>query len=146
MMLDQQIDALPAMSAAELKEEWRRVMKTPPPEFSPDLLGRAIAYELQARQLGCLSKTAQRELKRLGARLARGEDIGASAERRIKSGTRLVRDWGGRTHHVLVLEHGYRYSDREYRSLSQIASLITGTRWSGPRFFGLKGGAMEGAA
>lgn len=140
MSLREQLEALETMSAAQLKEEWRRVMKCPPPAgFSVALLERAIAYELQARRLGRLAKSAERDLRRLARRIASGEDVSASTEIRIKPGTRLVRDWGGSTHYVLVLEQGYSYADREYRSLSQVAAVITGARWSGPRFFGLKG-------
>jgi hypothetical protein len=140
MPMEEEVAALETMSVAQLKVEWRRVIKSPPPEaFSPDLMARAIAHELQSRQLGRLSRSAERELRKLVERVEQGEDIGASSDVRIKAGTRLVRDWGGRTHHVLVMEQGYIYADREYRSLSQIATLITGARWSGPRFFGLKG-------
>jgi hypothetical protein len=139
MSLREQLEALETMSAAQLKEEWRRVMKCPPPAFSLALMERAIAYELQARRLGRLSKSAERELRRLAQRVSSGESISSSTDIRIKPGTRLVRDWGGSTHHVLVLEQGYSYADREYRSLSQVATVITGARWSGPRFFGLKG-------
>lgn len=141
MSLDEQVAALQMMSAAQLRAEWRRVMKCEPPKaFSMDLVARAIAYEAQARQLGRLSRSAERELCKLVVRVEQGHDIAASSEVRVKAGSRLVRDWGGRTHHVLVMEQGYLYGDREYRSLSQIATLITGARWSGPRFFGLKGG------
>jgi hypothetical protein len=136
--LDLELAALAAMSSAQLREEWQRVMRTAPPAFSPDLLERAIAYELQARRHGGLSPAAQRALDRVGRQLARTGKVSQPRETRLKPGTRLSRDWHGRTHHVLVIDDGYLFEERRYRSLSQVAAAITGTAWSGPRFFGLK--------
>ena len=126
------------MSSAQLREEWQRVMRTAPPAFSPDLMERAIAYELQARRHGGLAPAVQRALDRVGRQLARTGKVSPSRETRLKPGTRLSRDWHGRTHHVLVMDEGYLFEERRYRSLSQVAAAITGTAWSGPRFFGLK--------
>jgi len=78
----------------------------------------------------------KRELARLARRLERGQPLGL--ERIAKPGTRLVRQWRGRTFHVEVTDDGFLFGDRRYRSLSQIAQVITGTKWSGPRFFGLE--------
>jgi hypothetical protein len=136
--LDQELAALAAMSSAQLREEWQRVMRTAPPAFSPDLMERAIAYELQARRHGGLPPAVQRALDRVGRQLARAGKVSLPRETRLKPGTRLSRDWHGRTHHVLVIEEGYLFEERRYRSLSQVAAAITGTAWSGPRFFGLK--------
>ena len=136
--LDQELAALAAMSSAQLREEWQRVMRSAPPAFSPDLLERAIAYELQARRHGGLAPAVQRALDRVGRQLARTGKVSPPRETRLKAGTRLSRDWHGRTHHVLVIDDGYLFEERRYRSLSQVAAAITGTAWSGPRFFGLK--------
>lgn len=136
--LNEELATLAAMSSAQLKEEWQRVMGTAPPAISPDLMERAIAYELQARRHGGLSPSTQRALDRVSRQLARTGKVSPPRETRLKPGTRLSRDWHGRTHHVLVIDDGYLFEERRYRSLSQVAVAITGTAWSGPRFFGLK--------
>jgi hypothetical protein len=138
-ILEEQLAQVAAMSSAELRREWQRVMLSPPPpSISIALLERGIAYELQARVHGGLSKSTRRQLERLRRELERTGSLSSSRETMLKPGTRLSRDWHGRTHHILVLDDGYLFEDRRYRSLSQIASAITGTKWSGPRFFGLK--------
>ncbi len=96
------------------------------------LLARGIAYELQVRQIGGLTLA---ERKALGA-LAQGRSDPNPAT--LKAGTRLYRSWRGVTQEVLVLEDGYSWQGKSYASLSEVARAITGTRWSGPRFFGLQ--------
>src|SRR5690606_36022867 len=108
--------------------------------FTPDLLMRGIAYRMQEKLQGGLSSSARRELARLGKQLVKTGDIRLDDRPAIKPGTRLIRAGHGATHQVEVLVDGYLYQDRRYSSLSQIAEHITGTRWSGPRFFGLKRG------
>lgn len=127
------IDRLATLSPAELRVEWRRVYRAPSPRFPPDLLRRGIAYRLQEQVLGGLSKRAVRDLEKTAAALASPKKPKA-----LKVGTRLVRSWHGVTHSVIVLEDGFVFEDKLYGSLSAIAEAITGTRWSGPRFFGLK--------
>ena len=134
--LEDKLIALATMSPAQLVAEWHRVHKSPAPAMTPDLLRRGIAYRLQERVHGGLKPSIKRELERIGGQFDRTEPV-AVASMRIKPGTRLVRDWGGATHHVLVEERGFTYRDQRYGSLSEIASTITGTKWSGPRFFGL---------
>jgi hypothetical protein len=130
--LEEQLAALTMMSAAQLREEWQRVCQSELPRFGPDLLRRAIAYRLQARRHGDLPTARARELQRIanGARNI--------LTPRLKPGTRLLRSWHGRTVAVLVTEEGYLFEDRPYTSLSKIAREVTGTAWSGPRFFGLR--------
>ncbi len=135
-VLENKLTALATMSPAQLRAEWLRLYKSPAPAMTPDLLRRGVAYRLQEQVHGGLRPTVKRELERLGAQLDRTEPV-AVASLHIKPGTRLVRDWGGASHHVLVEEGGFSYRDQRYRSLSEIASAITGTKWSGPRFFGL---------
>jgi hypothetical protein len=98
---------------------------------------RAIAYRIQENRYGALSPaTRMRLLSRSGAE--RNKPIRARRDRSVKSGTRFLREWNGRTHEVSATADGrYAYGDSIYRSLSAIARKITGTRWSGPAFFGL---------
>lgn len=134
--LDNQLAALATMSPAQLRSEWLSLYKTPAPPLTADLLARGIAWRLQERAHGGLSKSTLREVEQLRRQFERGGSARLS-DGRIKPGTRLVRDWGGKSHHVLILKSGYLYQDRRYASLSQVARDITGARWSGPRFFGL---------
>ena len=144
--LQAQLSALQHMSQAQLKAEWLRVHKCPPPPLTTDLLARGIAWKLQERAHGGLAPATVREVARLARQMAGSERVNVTAGR-IKPGTRLVRDWGRASHHVTVLEGGYLYRDRHYRSLSQIARDITGSHLSGPRFFGLtRQGAKEAAS
>lgn len=135
--LEDKLSALATMSPAQLRGEWLRVHKAPAPALTPDLLRRGLAYRLQEQAWGGLRPAIKRELERLGAQLDRTEPV-AVASLHIKPGTRLVRDWGGTSHHVLVEQGGFSYREQRYRSLSEIAWTITGTKWSGPRFFDLK--------
>jgi hypothetical protein len=135
--LEDELAVLATMSSAQLRAEWKRVMRTEPPAFSPDLLQRALAYERQERRHGGLSSALRREIERLGRQMERNGSARPSGGATLFPGTRLSRDWHGRSHHVLVLEDGFLFEERRYRSLSHIANAITGTRWSGPRFFGL---------
>lgn len=136
--LAEKLAALENMSPAQLRSEWREVYREPAPNFSPDLLARGIAYRLQERVHGGLTADARRELKRLVRELEKTGEISGESEIQIKAGTQLVREWGGRTHYVLVSESGFTYDNRQFSSLTQIACTITGVKWSGPRFFGLK--------
>lgn len=127
------IDRLVTLSPADLRAEWRRVYRAQPPRFPPDLLRRGIAYRLREQVLGGLSKKTIRELERIAGLAGKPTKSGT-----LKPGTRLVRSWHGVTHTVLVIDEGFVFADQHYGSLSAIAEAITGTRWSGPRFFGLK--------
>ncbi len=142
--LDNQMDALATMSPAQLRSEWLSLYKAPAPPLTADLLARGIAWRLQERVHGGLSKSTLRKVEELRRQFQRGGG-GRVSDGRIKPGTRLVRDWGGTSHHVLILESGYLYEDRRYASLSQVARDITGARWSGPRFFGLAAGSRAQA-
>ena len=137
---DLQIDALAALPLAELRRTWARhhPRMTMPDRLPRDLLIRSIAWQIQTAEHGDLAPAIARQLDRLAAQLARSGDLDLEREVRLKPGTKLVREWRGRTLQALVLEDGYLFEDRRYASLSHVASAITGTRWSGPRFFGLK--------
>lgn len=135
--LNDKLAALKTMSSAQLKSEWRQLYKVSPPPLTADLLARGIAWKLQELAHGGLPPSTLREIEQLKRQLDRAGSVRVTVGR-IKAGTRLVRDWGGATHHVLILESGYLYRDRRYTSLSQIARDITGAHWSGPRFFGTR--------
>lgn len=133
------IDALSAMDSVRLRIEWQRVYGNAPNKgLGPSLMRRGIAYRLQEQVHGGLSPMTLRLLARLAEQLNRSGDLDVERQLSLKTGTRLVREWHGRTCHVTVLENSFLYEDRQYASLSQIARVITGTKWSGPRFFGLR--------
>lgn len=129
--VEDQLATLPTMSSAELREEWQRLINTSPPRLSPGLLRLALGWEIQARAYGGLSRATQQNLAQIAAGKTKTATVGA--------GTRLVREWQGKAH-VVTIDHDnvIRWNDREYGSLSEVARAITGTRWSGPAFFGLK--------
>lgn len=133
IVLDAQLSAIGAMSSRERKVEWQRRTGTiAPPAFGSGLLARALAHEVQVRAMGGLGKTDQRRLTRMGA-LGKTEPTADG----LKPGTWLSRTWHGEVHQVVVLDNGFEYNGHRFKSLSEIANRITGTRWSGPRFFGL---------
>ncbi len=139
--LAETLNGLAAMPPAALRAEWRRLYREPAPELSLDLLVRGIAWRLQEKQHGGLTPAVERELARSAGQGTPPSQPCAPASVRLRPGTRLVRSWNGETYSVLVTEDGYRMGDQTFASLSSIAQAITGTKWSGPRFFGLKGPA-----
>ena len=129
--LGEALARLETLSPAELRTEWQTVTGSPLPQVSPRLLRLALGYELQVAALGGLSRQTQQRLAQIAS--------GKTSTRAAGPGSRLVREWGGKLHVVTIGEDGViRFSDREWKSLSEIARHITGTRWSGPAFFGLK--------
>ncbi len=102
------------------------------------LLVRALAYRMQEQALGGLDRATRRRLERATENVAAGRTPAPTGPK-IKPGTRLLREWQGKVHEVIVLEEGVEYRGDSWPSLSAVAREITGTRWSGPRFFGLKG-------
>ena len=136
--LDDQLAALAAMSTKQIKAEWERVFRQPAPALSPDLMERALAYRLQERVHGGLPAATRRELARIAKQLRAGKSIASDSGTTLRPGTRLVREWRGKVHQVLVLDGAYLFEERRYSSLTRIAHTITGANWSGPRFFGLK--------
>ncbi len=110
----------------------------PPMRLSRDLLIRGITYKLQERALGGLSKSMMRKLERLNVEPVVSEARKPASPISLKPGTRLVREWRGVTHTVLIHADGVEWNGRRYTSLTVIAREITGAHWSGPRFFGLR--------
>lgn len=131
--------ALSDMSHADLRAEWRRLFRSHPPRhIRGDLLVLAIAWKIQVNTHGGLTAAEKRRLTRIADDLkAHGRPSNDTAIR-VKPGLKLVREWRGETHDVLVLENGFEWNGQCWRSLSAIAREITGTPWSGPRFFGLQ--------
>jgi hypothetical protein len=129
--LEHEIAALEALSSAEVRRRWAALTGSPVPRISPSLLRLALAWEIQARALGGLTRATTQALEQAGRGLTRTSPASA--------GMRLVREWQGRVHVVTIGEDQViRWNEREWRSLSEVARAITGTRWSGPAFFGLK--------
>jgi hypothetical protein len=137
--LEAELARIAGMNINELRSLWReREGREPPSGFSKDLLARALAYAVQEEQLGGLSK----EVKKLLA----SPDAQAEPPRRIKVGSVITREYAGARHEVFVVEGGFSWQGRVYPSLSAIAKEITGSRWNGPRFFGLREGESRSAA
>ena len=136
--LDQCLGAIADLSREELVERWIKTYKHPPPKgIKRGLLERSIAYQIQAKRFGRLKP----ELTKRLVAIAGDEGVtgsGASPTVELQPGTRLMREWHGKTHEVNVTQSGYDWQGDEYRSLSAVARAITGARWSGPRFFGLQ--------
>ena len=129
--IEDKLAALTTMSSAQLQGEWRALKGTPVPLISPSLLRMALGYELQARALGGLSRISQQRLAQLGT--------AKTVTQAVRPGTRLIREWNGVAHIVEVGEDSaIRWNGVVWNSLSEVARAITGTRWSGPAFFGLK--------
>ena len=134
-----QIGALRSMDAKALKVRWREVFDTEPPPYNRRFLESRLAYRIQELAYGGLKPETVERLAALA------EQIGGSAPKRARmaqerpiTGTRLLREWQGAEHSVTVRDNGFEYQGRPYKSLSAIARLITGTRWNGWVFFGLK--------
>jgi hypothetical protein len=127
-----EIAALESLDRPALLERWESAFgREPPPRLSRPLLEKALAHDLQVRAHGGLSRRTVRALK--AAIKPRGPGT-----RTPGTGTRLIREWNGVLHEVEVLENGYLWQGKRHRSLSAIARVITGTKWSGPRFFGIR--------
>ena len=140
--LEEEISNLPGLSKTELLTKWReRLKQAPPSHLNKPILVPLLAYRLQEQAFGGLKPAYRRRLRELAESFERNPNRPLktiSSFARIKPGTRLIRQWDGQTHQVTVAEQGFEYKGERYKSLSEIARLITGTRWSGPLFFGLK--------
>src|SRR5947209_3413851 len=135
--IEVEIDRMRSLGLDELRTLWRTTLRSsPPPAFTRDLVARFLCWHMQEQALGGLD----RDTAKLLDRLARGDKPGADGPRRLKPGTVLVREYQGEQHMVTVGPGGYVWRETTYASLSTIARAITGTAWSGPRFFGLRAG------
>ena len=134
------LENLEKLSRAELRTLWtEELAEKPPALLGRDILALGIAYARQERRYGGLPKPVVKELDRLSARVLRDGDAPQPSMRPLpRAGTILVREWHGTTHHVTVTDDGFLWNGKIHRSLSSIAGAITGTKWNGPRFFGLR--------
>lgn len=124
-----QVRALATLDIAALREEWRRRYGPPPRFRSTDLLSRMLAWRIQVDAVGGLDDATRRML---------ASDRVMPSPVELAPGTRLAREWRGKRHEVEIAADGVRYQGQSYRSLSEVARAITGTRWNGLRFFGLR--------
>ena len=138
--LETQIAALSAMDHTQLRAEWRRLYRAhPPKKVRRDVLELGVAFKLQERVLGGLGASSKRRLTELTETVEVRGKLARPRTIRPRPGAKLMREWAGTTHEITVLEDGFSWQGKPWRSLSAIAQAITGTHWSGPRFFGLQG-------
>jgi hypothetical protein len=142
--LEQELKDLETRGDDELKDRWRSLYGTKPPQkIHRSLLIAAIAHRMQENAWGALKSSVRRHLMQAADNPAPRRPSPHYPSLRPRVGTVLVRDWGGVTHQAKVLEDGILFRGKRYKSLSEVARVITGSRWSGPLFFGLKSAATE---
>lgn len=137
--VDRLLAQLPTMERKELLKLWRDLFdRVPGPALRRETLIPILAYRVQEKAFGGLKESTLKRLHELAKDHANEKKSIVRAMTRPKIGTRYVREYGGKLHEVTVLETGYEYQGRVYRSLTEVAKVITGTKWSGPVFFGYK--------
>jgi Protein of unknown function (DUF2924) len=142
--LSAEIENLRTLDPEELDQTWRDLFGSGrPSRVCGDLLIKALGYRLQEKAIGGLKLSTRRLLEHWGRNGSGGGPLAEQARTRLKTGTVLVREWHGVTHRVTVLDDGFDFHGERFRSLSEIARKITGVRWSGPLFFGLRSSAKE---
>ncbi len=139
--VEQQLAELEGKNIVELREVWVERFGGRAPAFqSKDILRRLIAWKIQEKAFGGLDPETKSRLGRMKAAYLAGKPIAPSPSVGLSPGTILSREWKGIVHRVLVLEGGFEHEGKRYGTLTKLARAITGTRWSGPRFFGLDEG------
>ena len=137
--IDQRLADLPKLSKTALRKLWKELFSTPPPsQARRRLMIQILAYRLQEQAFGFMSAASRGRLRQLGQAFEANPKSAVSFDPSIRPGTRLVRQWGDQVHLVNLETNGYQYQGARYKSLSEIARVITGTHWSGPLFFGIK--------
>jgi Protein of unknown function (DUF2924) len=137
--LSAEIAVLESLDVDQLRARWKILYETEAPmRFSRDLLMHAVAYRMQERVLGGLKPATRRLFERVSHDARARRPTRVAPVRKLAPGALLIREWGGTKHQVTVLERGVMFRGKPYRSLSEVARVITGNRWSGPLFFGLK--------
>jgi len=146
--LEDEIAQLRDLDLHGLRARWHSMFRRHPPLHLPrHLLFAVLAYRLQADELGDIAPVTARLLKQIGTSRTTLEVASEFDRRRteLKPGTVLVREWNSQPHRVMVMDEGFVWNGKTYDSLSNIASAITGTKWNGPRFFGLREKIAAGA-
>ncbi len=143
-----QVAGLEKLDLKALRAKWEELLGAGPPRYSSAFLRKRLAYRLQELALGGLSEETRLRMRGILDESGLDEDGRPLGGRRRKknlpvAGTRLVRDWQGKRCEVTVVSGGFEFEGRKYRSLSAIARAITGTRWNGPLFFGLRGSGQQ---
>jgi hypothetical protein len=128
--LEAEVAALEPLTLHQLRDIWRERFGAPPKIRSPDMLRLLLAWRIQAIALGGLDAETRKALARTGRVVAEGRELGV--------GTIFRRTWNGEDHVVTVVEDGFEWKGRRFKSLSAAATAIAGSRWNGPRFFGLR--------
>lgn len=137
--LSAELATIVTMTYSELHVAWRRHFRAvPPKKMSRDILELGIAWKIQENKFGGLGVAVKRQIAELARTMEEKSDLAKPRATSLKPGARLLRAWNGVTHEITVVEDGFLWAGNTWRSLSVIAREITGTRWSGPRFFGLK--------
>jgi hypothetical protein len=136
--LEAEIARLDSLSLQELRRYWAERLGPVPDHRSADLMRRRIAYELQVRAYGGLKRETKKRLRQLYEAFKADPTYTPLPNYGLKPGTMLTREWKGVTYRVGVMDDGFEYKGQRYQSLSEIAGLITGTKWSGPVFFGIR--------
>ena len=137
--LETELAQLPERDRTKLCDLWKTHFgPSPPDKLRRDLMIPILAYRIQEQAFGSLKLASRDRLRQLAAGFVQGSFNLPKSKSGLKPGTRLIREWGNQVHLVNVEASGFEYKGGRYKSLSQIARLITGTRWSGPAFFGLK--------
>lgn len=156
--VSQELAGLAELDLDALRRRWRQLTGRPAPEHIPkQLLIRLIAYRIQANAFGDIDKESVKLLRQIAEQRAKGNvgagvptlgrlNISSRGAKGLAPGTMIGREHVGTMHHVMVLADGFAWNGTTYRSLSEVAFAITGTRWNGLRFFGLKTGAKKGAS
>jgi len=142
------IEKLQCLSREELIKKWKKIFKTNSPQHArKEFLIKHILWELKAKEKGGYSSQTKKQLAKLSEKFAKKQEVNEndikesckqSSVLEIKSGTKLIREYKGEKHEVIALDKGFKYKDKLYKSLSAIANEITGTRWNGKVFFGVK--------
>ena len=144
--LETEIASLAKLPIDQLRKRWQRTFNFPVPKgLSRDLMVRGLSHRMQERIHGSLSQAARRKLRTFTKQLQAGDEGAFDPGPVLKPGTKLIREWQGRAIEVLVLDDGFEFEGCCYGSLSIIARELTGVRWSGPRFFGLRKAASSDA-
>ena len=132
------VHSLPTLPKERLVELWKENFGKAPGRIRPELMRPILAFRIQERAYGGLSTETKDRLRQVMGSLEPQRRSNNEARNRFKSGTRLVREWKGKTHEIILTDNGYDYQGKKYKSLSSIACEITGTHWSGPAFFGTR--------